>query len=216
MFRWFGNPCTPKVRRAMQRRPDLCSIQTPMQGNRVPDDTEACADNSCFGDKFPGYGRWISWLEKMSGEADRFRFVVAPDVFLPDRGRGDAAATLKRSLPWLPAIRALGFPAAFVSQEGSDQPGLIPWDDIDCLFIGGADAWKWGPEVRDLIVRAKELGKWVHIGRVNSWEHVLASVNRGADSADGTFLVFGPDINLPIVLSWLDKANWQIPLWGAA
>lgn len=56
----------------------------------------------------------------------------------------------------------------------------------------------------------------VHFGRVSSWEHVEAAANRGANSADGTFLTFGPDKNLPKAEYWFDCVNGQISLWEVA
>ena len=80
---------------------------------------------------------------------------------------GDAAATLTRSAPFLPAIRALGYPAALVAQDGLEDLD-VPWDDFDVLFIGGSTEWKLGPHARALAAEAKARGKGVHMGRVNS------------------------------------------------
>jgi hypothetical protein len=159
----------------MAQRADLCAIRTPLQGNRVPDGTRWAADNGCFGDGFPGYGKWIGWLEGHAEHADRALFATAPDVFRPDLGRGDAKATLKRSLPWLPAIRALGYPTAFVAQEGSENPGLIPWELVDVVFIGGGDEWKLGRGSQLVVDEALRRGRRVHMGRVNSLERLVAS-----------------------------------------
>lgn len=120
---------------------------------------------------------------------------------------GDAAATIELSRPWLPKIRALGYPAAFVAQDG--QEGLpVPWDEFDVLFVGGSTDWKLGPHARDLAREAKARAKRVHVGRVNSerrWRYCEASYpfGLGADSVDGTFLTFGPDTNLPRLLAWI-------------
>jgi hypothetical protein len=87
---------------------------------------------------------------------------------------GDAGATLDRSLPWLQPIRELGYPAALVAQDGLEEL-TVPWDDFDVLFIG----------------------------RVNSLKRYRYADAIGCDSVDGTFLVFGPDKNLPKLLSWI-------------
>jgi hypothetical protein len=38
----------------------------------------------------------------------------------------------------------------------------------------------------------------------------------GCDSADGTFLTFGPDVNLPRLLAWLERADEKPMLWEAS
>lgn len=43
----------------------------------------------------------------------------------------------------------------------------------------------------------------MHMGRVNSERRLRYADAIGCDSADGTYLAFGPDVNLPDVLAWL-------------
>lgn len=76
----------------------------------------------------------------------------------------NAAATLAESLPW--PIRALGIPATFAAQDGSEH-GLTPWDSIDVLSLAGSTEWKTSPAARRLAVDALERGLAVHMGRVN-------------------------------------------------
>jgi hypothetical protein len=79
--------------------------------------------------------------------------------------------------------------------------------------------WKLGAAARALTAEAKARGKHVHMGRVNSLRRLRYADAIGCDSADGTFLAFGPDINLPPLLGWLRAVNDQQPLWtqtGAA
>jgi hypothetical protein len=181
----------------------LSMIATPAQGNPVPDGVEWCADNGCFGKGYPGDDKWLAWLGSYTPEQiSRCRFATAPDVV------GDAAATLARSLPFLPQIRALGYPAAFVAQDGIENTG-VPWDEFDALFIGGSTEWKLGPHVPPLVTEAKRRGKWVHMGRVNSQKRLEYAQHIGCDSADGTRLIFSPTKNLADVLSWLRKVNTQ-------
>ena len=180
-------------------------IATPKQGNnRVPSDADWCADNGCFGKGYPGDDAWFAWLTQHPGR-DRCLFAVAPDVV------GDAAATLARSLPWLPKIRALGYPAAFVAQDGLEALG-VPWGSFDVLFIGGTTGWKLGPHARTLVTEAKARGKYVHMGRVNSERRFRYAAAIGCDSADGTFLAFGPDVNLPRIMAWL-RTNDQMVMF---
>lgn len=48
--------------------------------------------------------------------------------------------------------------------------------------------------------------RWVHMGRVNSKKRLDTARAMGCDSVDGTYLTFGPDTNLPRLLSWLAAA----------
>ena len=182
-------------------------IATPKQGNPLIPGVSWCADNGCFGKGYPGDDKWLLWLEKLSAHASSCLFATAPDVV------GDAAATLIRSLPLLPKIRALGYPAALVAQDGLEDLE-VPWDEFDCLFIGGSTEWKLGQHARNLVYEAKAKGKHVHFGRVNSNKRFKYAASIGCDSCDGTFLVFGPDINLPKLLSWVDELERQPSLYG--
>jgi hypothetical protein len=177
---------------------ELGCITTPASGAVPPAGTRWCADNGCYGSGYPGDDRWWAWLLGLPREG--CLFAVAPDVV------GDAAGTLERSAPWLPRIRAAGFPAAFVAQNGAEHVG-VPWDEFDVLFIGGDTEWKLGPHARALVAEAGRRGKWVHMGRVNSARRYRYARGIGCDSADGTFLAFGPDRNLPQLLGWVRQAG---------
>ena len=182
-------------------------IATPKQGNKVPPGATWCADNGCYGKGYPGDDAWLAWLGTFTPEERaRCLFAVAPDVV------GDAAATLARSLPWLPKIRDLGYFAALVAQDGLEALE-IPWDSFDCLFIGGTTEWKLGPWPIILVAEAKARGKWTHMGRVNSEKRFRYAAKIGCDSADGTFLAFGPDVNLPRLLAWL-RTNDQMVMFA--
>jgi hypothetical protein len=171
-------------------------IDTPNQRNLRPPGITWCADNGCFAKTYHGDDHWYAWLTRQAGDADTAVFATAPDVV------GDAAATLTRSARWLPKVRQLGYPAALVAQDGL-QSLTVPWDTFDCLFLGGSTEWKLGPHARDLVAQAKDQGKWAHMGRVNSKRRYDYARSIGCDSVDGTYLVFGPDKNLPKLLSWL-------------
>lgn len=198
---YFANPSTPRVVDAM-REGKLGFISTPAQGNTRPSGVTWCADNGCFGKGYPGDDSWFAWLTRNASDAGSCAFAVAPDVV------GDAAGTLERSRPWLPRIRALGYRAALVAQNGLETMA-VPWDEFDALFIGGDTAWKLGHHARALVREAKRRGKWVHMGRVNSARRYRYAEHIGCDSVDGTYLVFGPDVNLPKLLNWQRE-----PLFG--
>lgn len=192
---YFANPSGPKVRAAMIAG-QLGFIDTPKQRNVRPDGVTWCADNGCYGKGYPGDAAWLAWLESNAHDVARCAFAVAPDVV------GDAEATLARSRPFLEAIRSLGYPAAYVAQDGTEQVEP-PWKLLDVLFIGGSTQWKLGPHAAIVAEAAKARGKWVHCGRVNSERRLKYAQAIGCDSADGTFLKHGPDKNLPQLLTWL-------------
>jgi hypothetical protein len=162
-------------------------------------------DNACFaqGDTFD-LGRYLCWLVTLP-QRDHCLFATAPDVV------GDAAATLRRAAPVLPVLRRLGFRAAFVAQDGLEALP-VPWDDFDALFVGGTTAWKLSEPAYALVREAKARGKWAHQGRCNSERRLRAAAVGGYDSADGTFLKFGPDKNLPRLLGWLARLEGQARL----
>lgn len=164
------------------------------------------ADNGCFarGDKFNA-GDWLAWLGTLAPYAKNMLFAVAPDVYM------NADATLARSLPHIKTIRNMGYPPAFVSQNGC-RSDIVPWGDIDCLFVGGDDEWKLGPASWELCHEAKRRGKRVHVGRVNSFKRLQLCAKNDVDSADGTYLKYGPDVNWPKMISWLDRVNNQLRL----
>jgi hypothetical protein len=191
---YFANPCGAAV--DLMRSLQLGYIDTPHQNNTRPHDVIWCADNGCFSSRFEEK-HWWSFLKRHTGDAALCAFATAPDVV------GDAAATLERSAPWLPRIRALGYPVALVGQDGLENL-TVPWDDFDAFFIGGSTEWKLGPEAAWLAGEAKMRGKWVHMGRVNSKKRFHYAESIGCDSADGTFLTYGPAVNLPRLARWFD------------
>lgn len=201
---YYANPTSPRAIEAMQTG-RLGYIDTPLQGNRRPPGVSWCADNGCFSDKWD-QEKWWTWLQGNAHDAPTCTFAVAPDVV------GDAWRTGIRALPWIEPIKRLGYPVAWVAQDGQqNQP--LPWLSIDALFIGGTTAWKVGPHARDLVAEAKRRGLWAHMGRVNSerrWRYAKAI---GCDSVDGTYLTFGPDVNLSAVLAW-GRNNDQGALFG--
>lgn len=185
-------------------RPDLGVIVTPLMGNKIDYRTTAwAADNGCF--TRPGRfdaALYLAWLEHRSFANGNCLFVTAPDVV------GDSVATWNKSAPILPRIRMLGFRAALVAQDGISIRGL-EWDAFDVLFIGGTTQWKISSAAKDITCAAKEHKKWVHMGRVNSLSRLRTAAMWGCDSADGTFLAFGPDKNTPRLLAWLNTLHHE-------
>lgn len=211
---YFANPTSNPVAHEAMRNGTLGFIDTPGQGRRdvkVPG-VKWCADNGCFNDARFDEERWWKFLEDNRHAVSDCIFATAPDVM------GDHEATIRRSRPWFAKIRGLGYPVAFVAQDGAN-PTNIPWGEFDVLFVGGTTGFKLGETARQIILEAKRRGIWVHVGRVNSRKRYLAFASSmygegGCDSCDGTYLVFGPDINLPKLLSWVNEHKSSIDLFG--
>jgi hypothetical protein len=165
--------------------------------------TAWAADNGCFsqGQAFR-LDAFLSWLVEMHPYRETCLFAVAPDVV------GFARDTWERSRYVLPVLRALGYRAALVGQDGMESM-RVQWDAFDVLFIGGSTEWKLSEAAYSLMVQAKRRGKWVHMGRCNSLRRLRTAAMAGCDSADGTFLKFGPDKNLPRMERWLRELREQ-------
>lgn len=189
---YLANASSERVRDAM-RAGLIGQMVTPAEGRRPLSGVPFAADNGAFGKGYPGDERWLAWLQGLPREG--CLFAVAPDVV------ADASATLALADRWLPVIRALGFPAALVLQDGQEHLP-VPWDLLDAVFIGGTTEWKLGPAAARLAAEARRRSKTVHMGRVNSGRRWAYAEVIGCDTADGTFLAFGPDKNLPRLRRW--------------
>jgi hypothetical protein len=188
-------------------RPDLGVMMHPRIGNKDPlERVPWGADNGCFsqGDAFDE-DAWFRWLDSKEGAWSQLLFATAPDVIF------DPVGTLERSLSVLPRIRERGIPAAFVLQDGV-RPDQVPWDAVDVVFVGGSTEFKLSEKAYWIVGLARSLGKKAHLGRVNSFRRLKAANVSAFDSADGTYLKFGPDKNFPKLISWLDWNNCQAPL----
>jgi hypothetical protein len=127
-------------------------------------------------------------------------FVAAPDVV------GHAGATLRLFETWAPLIRTYGFPVALVAQDGL-QTRDVPWDRLDALFIGGTTAWKLSASVDTLLAYASALGKWRHVGRVNTRRRMRHFWGR-CDSIDGSGFSRFPK-RIALALAWFTDLQQQ-------
>lgn len=166
------------------------------------------ADNGCFSNRWDP-AQWLGWLARHAHAADSCLFAVVPDVV------GDHRATLTRWAEWSGRVRALGYRLAFVAQNGCGALD-VPWAECDAVFIGGDDRYKLGAEAHAVVAEAKRRGKWAHMGRVNSLRRLRIAADMGCDSADGTFVAFGPDVNVPKIAGWFDAMTTAPSLFGGA
>lgn len=115
------------------------------------------------------------------------KWIALPDVV------GDHEKTLELFQEWDEKLCKHYIPLrphfkkwAFVVQDGATIQS-IPWDEIVAVFLGGTDRMKRSRTAFRIMRHAKKLGKWVHIGRVNTKKWVEYWFWT-ADSIDGSGL----------------------------
>lgn len=121
--------------------------------------------------------RFLAILHRQRSSRERCRFVCSPDVV------GSARRTAEVFDLWSDRLR--GWPVALVAQDGIEDVA-IPWDSISAVFIGGSTAFKTSSVARAVVSAAKILGKWTHMGRVNTPMRFELAEEWGIDSIDGT------------------------------
>ena len=133
-----------------------------------------CLDNAA-------YSNWCeqSYLKMLRRWTDAqipVEWVTLPDVV------GDARETNALFEKWHDQIY---LPRAYVAQDGSEDL-CLPWDQFECLFIGGTTEWKLSRCAESVVFEAKHRCKVVHMGRVNSQKRLRYAYQLGCDSIDGT------------------------------
>jgi hypothetical protein len=136
-------------------------------------------------------GAWTSYREGRPFDETAFlaavellgagaQFVVAPDIVC------GGLASLRLSEDWLPRLAGVGRRRLIAVQNGmcpADVRGLLSAEVG--LFVGGDTSWKeatlplWGE-------LAREVGCYLHVGRVNSARRIRLCQLAGASSFDGT------------------------------
>lgn len=191
---YLATPSGPRVREAMAAGL-LGQIVTPPQGSPpLGGGIPWAMDNGCFSEKWDPTV-WTAALRRHQ-HTPGCLFATIPDVV------ADARATNEWWARWHGTARNLGYRCAYVLQDGCES---VP-ASASAVFVGGSTEWKLGPQARVLVAKAKAEERWVHMGRVNSLRRIRYAADIGCDSADGTYLAFGPDVNLPRLLSWMHPA----------
>ncbi len=182
------------------RVPELGVLSSPSRFYTNVEGWTWAADNDCFqGLNEKAYVRMLYGIKDIPG----CLFVVVPDVV------GDHKRTFDWWRVWHEVVAdTTGHPVAFVAQDGCERP---PWEQMDCLFIGGSTEFKCGDVARALTIEAKRQGKWVHMGRVNTARRMKMARSWGVDSIDGTSVSMFRDTHLPIRLAQAVQAQ-QLPL----
>lgn len=186
---------------AERRLPASCGIManpaTRVPLPRVWRERTWAADNGCFSGAWRS-AAWLAWLTRLTSDVDRCLFAVAPDVVC------DWGKTLQLWRTWHETVRRLGYAVALVAQDGATED-TVPWECVGALFIGGSTTWKLSAAACRLMQAAKARGKWLHVGRVNSYRRIEFAERNAADSVDGTYIRFGPSKNIEIVRSWMTR-----------
>jgi hypothetical protein len=167
-----------KVKQFVDQYPKyfLGQLLTPLTNYKSWDDGKFAIDNGAF-TRFDEKS-FKRLLERNETKMNECLFVVCPDVV------GSAIRTLELwsyRKKWIHG----NLPIAFVAQDGQENYN-IPWDQLDCLFLGGCDPWKDSDQAVAIVKTAKTLGKLVHIGRVNTAERFKKYDKLGADTCDGS------------------------------
>lgn len=183
------------VVRPALRHPSVGWMLTPDTRNRPPAHGYFAIDNACFAS--PEAFRWERYARfiERTYDPERCLFVAAPDVPF------DAEGTLQRFEQYRPEMPA-AVRVALVTQDGMGVED-VPWARVDAVFVGGTTTWKTGHESQAIVTAARDRGKWVHMGRVNSLRRLRVAASMGCDSVDGTFLKRAPDHNEARMLRWL-------------
>lgn len=151
---------------------DFWQLRTPLTNYARAPGIPYGLDNGCF--KTFDRRAWERLLDH--ADTDRPVFVCLPDVVGDAQRTGELFEHFRR--------RTQELPRALVLQDGIERV-RIPWDDIVAVFIGGTDQFKVSPQALAAARTAKMLGKWVHLGRVNTAARMRNWLGV-ADSGDGS------------------------------
>lgn len=189
------------IRKELAKKENIGFMLTPNMAMHPSCTTDQiwAADTGCYTqpEKYSN-SRYLNWLRAQN--TSTCLFAAAPDIL------GNAKETLQRSAPVLTALRSIGFKAALVAQDGLENE-IVPWDMVDCLFIGGTTEWKLSIACAKLIAHATNRQKWVHMGRVNSFKRLRSAQALGCDSVDGTHVAFSPDKQVSDIINWIERLN---------
>lgn len=166
---------TPKLRQ------HLGDFTTPARRQRIGRTDVWAADNGCFGDF--DRAKFMAMLDEIQCAEIQPKFVTVPDVVC------DSRATAERWIEWAAEFHKRNLPRAYVLQNGIEEHPpeyAIPWNNLRAIFIGGDNAFKHSAWVRRCVAIARQAGRWVHMGRVNSIKRLEYAKRIGCHSVDGS------------------------------
>lgn len=159
---------------------------TPFIKNKPILDIPYYSDNGAFAKSKPftdhNYQRHIEYCAKVG-----VNWLTAPDCV------GNSVETNRLFRVWLDRLQCV--PIAYVLQDGI-KIDEIPFNECVCVFLGGSTEFKLSDYALKLCYTAKERGKMVHIGRVNTIKRIK-HFEGIADTIDGS--------------SWSRFANSTLP-----
>lgn len=158
-------------------------------------------DNGCYTAYRPE--KILKMLEKWQGLTGCL-FAVLPDIV----GNHEQTKILARA--WLGTYQRLGYPIAFVCQNGCTVSDIF-YDSIDAVFIGGDTEYKESNYAMTISREAHKRGLWVHWGRVGGLARFERIQKHGwIDSFDSSgFCIYPPKIK-----KWLPyQQHRQLPLF---
>ena len=177
---------------------ELWQLRTPLTGYALSGMPYGL-DNGCF--SIFNEKAWRRLL--LEAHASRPLFVCLPDIV------GDARRTIELFGHFSEATR--GLPRALVLQ-GFIITLVYCWSKLDAVFIGGSDEFKISTEANNAARTAKMMGKWVHVGRVNTPLRVRNWLGLG-DSIDGSG-ISRYDHMLEEVISTIKGEHSQMEMMG--
>lgn len=140
--------------------------------------------------------RFLVALKTLGGAAD---WTVIPDIV------AGGYTSLALSRDWLPQVLAWCPYALLAVQDGLTPDDVVPYlGERVGLFVGGSTVWKW-QTVSLWGHVAREVGCWLHVGRVNTAQAIARCAMAGATSFDGTSVS-----RYACTLPPLDKARKQL------
>ena len=152
---------------------EIGQLLTPLSRRKRWHDLWA-VDNGCY--KRFKEKSFLGILERNKPHRASCKFVTVPDVVGSARRTAEIFDLYHDKLE--------GWPLALVLQDGVEDVA-IPWEQIAAVFVGGTTAFKMSEVAFQCARAARILGKWVHVGRVNTGTR-FAEWKDHADSCDGS------------------------------
>lgn len=152
---------------------EFFQLRTPLTKNKIAG-VPYGIDNGCY-TQFRE-STWVRLVDEARESTVECKFVCLPDIV------GDAARTLDLFDYYKDVAHDL--PRALVLQDGIER-FRIDWRTVDAVFVGGSDTFKSSAPAFNAAKTARMLGKWVHVGRVNTAARVRQWIDL-ADSLDGS------------------------------
>lgn len=150
-------------------------------------------DNGCFKRYEPE--KILNTLKRYQG-VENCLFFVAPDVVC------NHDATLKLFHEWRDVIKGYGYPIAFVCQNGATIEN-VPFEQIDAVFIGGDNNYKYSGYVDAILHRAGWLGIHRHQGRLSSFKR-FNWFEKHCESFDSSGFSRWPDAMTGQHIKWIN------------